>query len=32
MVDFIDPGVAEPLVGVQDRIEEAGERTRGGRR
>ena len=32
MVDFIDPGVAEPLVGVQDRIEEAGERARGGRR
>ena len=23
MVDFIDPGVAEPLVGVQDALEEA---------
>ena len=25
MVDFIDPGVAEPLVGVQDELEEAAD-------
>ena len=32
MVDFIDPGVAEPLVGVQDKLEGSGFAPRGGSR
>ena len=32
MVDFIDPGVAEPLVGVQDALQEAAEAAAGERR
>jgi hypothetical protein len=26
MVDFIDPGVAEPLISVQGKLEEMGQR------
>ena len=32
IVDFIDPGVAEPLVGVQDKLEVSGARSRKGSR
>ena len=32
IVDFIDPGVAEPLIGVQDKLEAPGARSRKGSR
>jgi len=31
MVDFVDPGVAEPLVGVQGKLENIGRRAGRGR-